>query len=68
MERRILNTIILSDDDLDCKENKVTLTDLSFNHLGINLEDLSKFDLVVYKGKKGTKILRSNCFRSGRVG
>jgi hypothetical protein len=69
MERRELKTLLVNDEDLDCEFKKsVTLTDLNLSHLGINIDDMKNFDLIVYKGKKGTKILRSNCFLSGKIG
>lgn len=68
MERRDLRTLILNDDDLNCDDKKkTTLSDLKLVHIGIKLEDMSNFDLIVYKGKKGTKILKSNYFKIGKI-
>lgn len=68
MDRRVISSIIFGDDDLECKCEKITLTDLNMSHLSIKKEDLDKIDLIVYKGKKGTKILKSNYFKTGKIG
>lgn len=68
MERRELKTLILNDDDLECDyKKKITLTELNLNHISLKLEDIKDFDLIVYKGIKGTKILRSSYFRVGKI-
>lgn len=67
MIKTSLLTLIVDDNDLECKNDKTTLTDLSLNSLNFKLEDIEKFDLIVYRGKKGSKILKSNHFRSGKI-
>lgn len=67
MKKVILNTLIVSDDDLECKNDKTTLTDLNLNSLSFNLDDINQFNLIIYKGVKGTKVLKSDYFRTGRV-
>ena len=63
MERLKLNTLILGDEDLDCSGNKeVTLKELSIAHIGFISSDIEKFDLVIYSGKKGKKVLKSKYF------
>ena len=63
----MINTLLVNDDDLncDCKDldiDKVDITKLNF----INA-DLEKFDLIVYSGKRGRKILKSKYFRGGVI-
>lgn len=67
MDRRLINTLIINDNDLECKSDKLTLHDLNITHLNFNLEDLNNFELIIYSGKRGTKILRSSYFKSGRI-
>lgn len=67
MDRRTIISLIVGDDDIECKSESLTLTDLSTKDLNFNLEDLKKFELIVYSGKRGTKILRSKYFKSGKI-
>ena len=60
--------LLVDDEDLNCEDKNITLTDLNLLNLSFNSEDLKPFDLIVYKGKKGTKILRSRYFKSGKIG
>lgn len=68
MDRKSIKMLIVDDEDLNCEDKKITLTDLNLLNLSFNPEDLKPFDLIVYKGKKGTKILRSRYFKSGKIG
>ena len=58
MNRKTLNTLIVDDYDLDCKKTEPTLEDIELSSLGFVLPDLEKFDLIVYKGKLGKKVLK----------
>lgn len=66
MNRVSLKTLILGDDDVNCKvESDVSKMNLdSTNFLP---KDLDTYDLVVYQGKRGTKILKSRYFNGGTV-
>lgn len=66
MERRIINTLIVNDDDLDCKKD-LTLDNISILSLGFVLGDISKFDLIIYIGKLGKKIIKSTYFKGGVI-
>lgn len=68
MKKIELVTLIVDDNDLECKNDKTTITDLNLNSLNFIYEDVEKFDLIVYKGKKGTKILKSKYFKIGKIG
>ena len=67
MDRRLINTLIVNDNDLECKSETLTLHDLNITHLNFKSEDLQIFDLIVYTGKLCTKILRSKYFKSGKI-
>lgn len=60
MERKLVNTLIVNDDDLDCKKDKkeILLDDIKLSQVGFKLSDLEKFDIIVYKGRLGKKTLR----------
>ena len=67
MNRKNISVLIVDDNDLECKNDKTTLSDLNLNNLNFKFEDIKEFELIVYKGKKGTKILKSDYFRTGKV-
>ena len=61
MDRKLLNTLIVGDDDLECKckNNKdLTLELLNLVNVGFVPGDLERYDLIIYKGSRGTKILK----------
>ena len=58
MERRVMNTLILGDEDMNCDCKDKTINDLNITMIGLNLSSLDKFDLIIYRGNKGVKILR----------
>lgn len=62
MERKMLSTLIVNDDDLECRKGKekkeIKLEDIKLSSVGFIMSDLEKFDLVIYKGRLGKKVLR----------
>jgi len=67
MERLILNTLIVNDDDLDCDCKETTLESMTIANVGFRLPDIERFDMVIYKGKRGQKILRSKYTGLGKI-
>ena len=67
MERLILNTLIVNDDDLDCDCKETTLENMTIANVGFRLPDIERFDMVIYKGKRGQKILRSRYTSLGKI-
>lgn len=67
MDRKSIKLLIVNDEDLNCEDKKKTLTDLTLKHIAFNSDDIIKFDLIVYKGKKGTKVLKSSYFKVGKI-
>ena len=62
-----MNTLLVNDDDLECDCKSLTLDNMGVNNLNFISADIEKFDLIIYSGKKGTKILRSKYFKSGVI-
>jgi hypothetical protein len=61
MEKRMLKTLVVNDDDLICrgkKEKPIELEDIKLSSVGFIMSDLEQFDLIVYKGNRGKKILK----------
>lgn len=68
MNRFTLKTLVVSDDDLNCTTGKIPLMGITTASLNFVDQDLREYDLIVYQGKKGCKILRNRAFRTGKVG
>ena len=58
MKRKVMNTLIFDDNDLNCNCEGLTLEEINLGKVGFVNVDLEKFDLIVYKGKRGKKILK----------
>ena len=60
MKKLTLNTLLVNDDDLECEKPKeeVTLDDIYLCRVGFIASDLERFDMVIYKGRLGQKILK----------
>lgn len=67
MERRVINTLVVNDDDLNCRCDQLTLGELNIGNLGFVNVDLERFDMIIYSGKRGTKILRSRYTKAGII-
>lgn len=62
MEHRDIKLLILDDNDLNCDCPNKVLSSLTLRDTNFNPADLIKYDLIVYRGLKGTKILKSTFF------
>ena len=60
MDRKLLNTLIVNDNDLECRkeEKEITLDYIKLLSVCFKAADLEKFDIIVYKGKLGKKALK----------
>lgn len=67
MERRTLKTLIVHDTDLECDSDKITLEEMTIQNTNFSMFDLGGFDLVVYSGRKGKKILKSTLLGIGII-
>lgn len=67
MDRRVANVLIVNDDDLNCDCSSKTIDDISIINVGFSIGVLDKFEMVVYKGSKGTKILKSSFTKTGTI-
>ena len=68
MKKLAASLLIVNDDDLKCKTEGVSLSSLNTSHLNFLENDLNKFDIIVYQGSKGCKILKNKFFRTGKIG
>ncbi len=66
MDRRI-KTLLVNDEDLNCDCKDKTIDDITIANVGFSLSIIDSFDLVIYNGEKGTKILKSRYTKTGVI-
>ncbi len=67
MIRKNLNTLIIGDDELECKCKGKSIDEINISSIGFSIETLEKFDLIIYNGNKGTKIIKSKYTNTGVI-
>ncbi len=67
MKRYDSKILVLNDNDMNCGEktiDQITLSDIGFSSLVIK-----DYNLIIYSGKKGTKLLKNSLFgKTGIIG
>lgn len=60
MKRLTALTLIVDDNDLECKKDRseVRLEDIKLSSVGFVASDLDRYDMIIYLGRLGKKILR----------
>ena len=64
---RAINTLIIGDNELECKCESKTIDDINITMVGFNIKDLDKYDMIIYDGSKGTKIIKSKYTKTGKI-
>lgn len=67
MDRRMINTLFLDDEDMNCNCSQKSLEDISIIDVGFGISVLNSFSLIIYRGSKGTKILKSEYTKTGVI-
>ena len=67
MKKIKMKSLLVNDNDLECNCENLTLTDMSLCNVSFNEDDLKDYNLVIYVGSKGQKILKADYFRTGIV-
>lgn len=62
-----INLLVLSDDDMNCDPNSKDITKMRLEDIGFSMLAVKDYDLIVYEGKKGTKILKSKYTKKGEI-
>lgn len=65
MNRYNLKTLVLGDHDVECKTDDISK--MGLGNTNFIPADLDRYDLIVYQGKLGTKILKSKYFTPGLI-
>ena len=64
---RKATTLIIGDVELNCNCKDLGIEDLNITHVGLNMNILNQFDIILYSDSKGTKILKSTYTKTGVV-
>ena len=67
MDRRVVKTLIVNDDDLNCDCSSKTIDDISIANVGFSVSIIDSFDMIIYDGTKGTKIIKSTYTKTGII-
>lgn len=59
MEQANVKLLVVNDDDMNCDISKDTIDSMNLSNVGFSNLVLDKYDMVVYVGAKGSKILKS---------
>lgn len=62
-----INLLVLSDDDMNCNSSEDSISKMGLEDIGFSMFAIKDYDLVIYEGKKGTKILKSSYTKKGEV-
>lgn len=67
MNRADVKLLIVNDADMNCDISKNTIDSMSIANVAFVKADLDKFDMIVYVGAKGSKILKSKHTPLGKI-
>lgn len=62
-----INLLVLSDDDMNCDVNSKDLSKMGIENIGFSMFAIKDYDLIIYEGKKGSKILKSKYTKKGEI-
>lgn len=67
MKQETVKVLVLNDDDMNCDpKNEKGLEKMSLSDIGFSALVIKDYSLIIYQGKKGTKILKNTVF--GKLG
>ena len=67
MDRRLIKTLIVNDDDMNCDCSTKTIEDITILNVGFSVSVLDSFDMIIYDGTRGTKVLKSVYTKTGII-
>lgn len=68
MERlKVVNALLIGDNELECNCKDKTIDDINISMVAFSPDTLQKYDLIIYSGTKGTKIVKSVYTKTGKV-
>jgi hypothetical protein len=64
---RQVGALLIGDDELECNCKDKTIDDINISMIAFSPDTLKKYDLIIYSGSKGTKIVKSTYTMTGKV-
>jgi hypothetical protein len=58
MKKYTIQTLVVNDDDLNCKDMSKEIETINLGTLAFVSSDLEKFQSIIYSGARGVKILK----------
>lgn len=68
MLKRLKNVLILDDHELECNCTDLTIDKIDLSTIALATTSLDEFDMIIYNGKLGMKVIKSCCTKTGIVG
>lgn len=68
MLKRLKNVLILDDHELECNCTNLTIDKIDISTIAIATASLDEFDMIIYNGKLGMKVIKSCYTKTGIVG
>lgn len=62
-----IETLLIGDNELECNCESKTIDDINISMVAFSPEIISKYDMIIYSGSKGTKIVKSTYTKTGKV-
>lgn len=67
MRKQNIKLLILDDDDMNCDSKTADLDKMGLENIGFSMFAIQGYDMVVYEGAKGSKILKSRYTKKGKI-
>ena len=67
MKKHDIKLLILNDDDMNCDSKSSKLENMGIENIGFSMFAIQSYDMIIYEGKKGSKILKSKYTKKGII-
>ena len=67
MKKHELKLLILNDADMNCDTKTADINKLRLEDIGLSMFAIQGYDMVIYEGVKGSKILKSKYTKKGVI-
>ena len=67
MKRSNIKLLILNDEDMNCDSKNSSIDNMGVENIGLSMFAIQDYDLVIYEGTKGSKILKSKYTKKGKI-
>lgn len=67
MKKQNIKLLILDDADMNCDSKTADLDKMGLENIGFSMLAIQGYDMIVYEGTKGSKILKSKYTKKGKI-